>query len=71
MLWTSNLTRIVEALTRKPGHNYMTVLRITLSYLVKGLISRSASITLINYDRSTSLWAGSIVLVSELNGKDT
>jgi hypothetical protein len=61
ILWISDLFRIIEALTRKPVHKYVTVLRIALSYLVKTLISRSASIALINCNRSTSLWAGSTV----------
>jgi hypothetical protein len=54
-LWINDLTRIIEALTRKPGNKYMTVLSIALSYLVSFLIFRIASITLINYNRSTSL----------------
>jgi hypothetical protein len=55
-------------MTRKPGHKYMTVLKIALSYLVKALLFRSASIALINYNRSTSLWAGSTVYTKAKGG---
>jgi hypothetical protein len=61
MLWTSDLTRIIKTLTRKPVYNDTTDLKIALSYLVKALISMSASITPINYDTSTSLRADSTV----------
>jgi hypothetical protein len=35
MLQTSDLTRIIEALTRKPGYKDTSALRIALSYLAK------------------------------------
>jgi hypothetical protein len=47
MLRSSNLIREVEASTREPGHKDTTILKIALSYLVKALISGSASIILI------------------------
>jgi hypothetical protein len=61
--WTGDLTRIIKALERT-GHKCTTILRIVLSYLVTALIPKSASITIINYSRSTSLWAGLTVTSS-------
>jgi hypothetical protein len=61
ILRTSNLIREVEVLAEKPGYKDTTVLEIARYCLVKAPISRSASITLIKYKRSTSLYTGSTV----------
>jgi hypothetical protein len=58
MLQISDLTRIIGALTRQPGHKDTSVLRIALAYLVKGSNFQECSIILIDYKRSTFSWGG-------------